>query len=93
MTSCENIGLGQEPPDWARIPAVDGTIHAVVTDNPTLCPEQVVTIISVLFPPSSRYPQGRYLWTWYSPFPDSDEPFGEVTHHGCHARDRRWLAG
>jgi len=74
VTSCANLGLGQEPPDWARIPAVEGTIHAVVTNNPTLCPKQVVTIISVLFPPSDEYPQGRYLWTWYSPFPGSDGP-------------------
>jgi len=75
--SCQNIGLGQEPPNWASIPAVDGTIHAQVTNNPALCPGQSVNIISVLFPPTTEYPQGRYLWTWYSPFPGSD---------GTHAR-------
>ncbi|MFD1972927.1 hypothetical protein ACFSJ1_28270 [Trinickia caryophylli] len=72
ITKCQNIGLGQQPPDWARIPGVKGTIHAVVTNHPTLCPNEVVTIISVLFPPTAEYPQGRYLWTWYSPFPGSD---------------------
>jgi hypothetical protein len=74
---CQPMALGAEPPDWAYVPAVDGVIHACVTDNPTLCPEQTVTIISVTFPPSDEYPQGRYLWTWYSPFPGSD---------GTHAR-------
>lgn len=64
--------FGEEPPNWARIPAVQGTIHACVTNNPALCPNQTVTICSVLFPPSDEYPQGRYLWTWYSPFPGSD---------------------
>ena len=75
--SCQNIGLGEEPPDWARIPGVQGTLHASVTNNPTLCPAQSVNILSVLFPPTAEYPQGRYLWTWYSPFPGSD---------GTHAR-------
>ncbi|MDB5142918.1 MAG: hypothetical protein JWQ66_1631 [Mucilaginibacter sp.] len=72
VTSCQNIGLGQEPPDWAGIPAVQGTIHATVVNNAALCPGQTVNIISVLFPPTNEYPQGRYLWTWYSPFPGSD---------------------
>ena len=57
---------------WARIPAVDGTIHGSITDNPSLSPGQTTNIISVLFPPTKEYPQGRYLWTWYSPFPGSD---------------------
>jgi hypothetical protein len=70
--SCDNIHLGQEPPDWARIPAVEGSIQAVVSNNKALCPNQNVNIISVLFPPAKEYPQGRYLWTWYSPFPGSD---------------------
>ncbi|WP_223488936.1 hypothetical protein [Pseudomonas sp. A-RE-19] len=70
--SCQNIGMGQEPPDWASIPAVQGTIHASVTDNAALSPGNQVNIISVLFPPSDEYEQGRYLWTWYSPFPGSD---------------------
>jgi len=72
VLSCQNIGLGEEPPNWAAIPAVEGTIQATVVNNPALCPNQTVTIISVLFPPSTQYPQGRYLWTWYSPFPGSD---------------------
>lgn len=72
VTSCENIGLGQEPPNWASIPAVDGTVHATISNNPALCPGEVVNIISVLFPPTQEYPDGRYLWTWYSPFPGSD---------------------
>ena len=70
--SCDNIHLGQEPPDWARIPAVLGTVHATVSNNKALCPGENVNIISVLFPPAKEYPQGRYLWTWYSPFPGSD---------------------
>ena len=70
--SCQNIGLGQEPPTWARIPGVQGRIHAYISNNTALCPGQAVDIISVLFPPSKEYPQGRYLWTWYSPFLGSD---------------------
>lgn len=70
--ACETMPLGQEPPNWARIPAVQGTIWAVANDNPTLCPNQRLALISVLFPPTDEYPQGRYLWTWYSPFPGSD---------------------
>jgi hypothetical protein len=31
-----------------------------------------VVVISIIFPPGPGYPQGRYLWTWYSPFPGSD---------------------
>ena len=72
VLSCQNIGLGEEPPNWASIPAVEGSIHATIVDNPVLCPGQTVNIISVLFPPTDEYPQGRYLWTWYSPFPGSD---------------------
>lgn len=70
--TCQSLGFGEEPPWWARISAVDGEIHAVVKYNPALCPENVVAIISVLFPESNEYPQGRYLWTWYSPFAGSD---------------------
>jgi hypothetical protein len=69
---CESLGLGQESPTWASTPGVDGTIQATVFNNPTLCPDEVVTIISIIFPASAEYPQGRYLWTWYSPFPDSN---------------------
>lgn len=70
---CEPMPFPAEPPDWARIPAALGTIHAVVTNSQALCPNQTVAIISVLFPPGNNiYPQGRFLWTWYSPFPGSD---------------------
>ncbi len=70
--NCDNIGLGEEPPNWASIPAVEGKIHATVVNNSALCPNETVNIISVLFPPTDEYPQGRYLWTWYSPFAGSD---------------------
>ena len=56
--------LGQEPPNWASL---DGTIQACITNNPTLCPNEVITVIAEIFPPTSEYPQGTYLWTWYSP--------------------------
>jgi len=75
--SCENMGLGQQPPGWASIPAVDGEIHATISNNKALCPNENINIVSVLFPPTKEYPLGRYLWTWYSPFPGSD---------GSHAR-------
>jgi hypothetical protein len=75
--TCESMPFGQEPPWWARIPEVEGLIHACVANNPALCPGQAVAIISVLFPPTGEYPQGRYLWTWYSPFAGS---------RGSHAR-------
>lgn len=61
------FSFGQEPPDWLSIPAVQGTCEATIVDNPALCPNQTVTIWSVLFPPADKYPQGTYLWTWYSP--------------------------
>lgn len=73
ITNCSGFGnfpFPQEPPTWAQIPAVEGKIHATVTNNPVLSPENTVTIISVLFPPSSfgtNYPDSTYLWTWYSP--------------------------
>ncbi len=72
IVNCRNIGLGQQPPTWASIPAVQGTIHATLIDNPVLCPHETVNIISALFPPTAKYPQGRYLWTWYSLLADSD---------------------
>lgn len=75
--TCQSMPLGEEPPWWASIPAVDGAIHACISDNAALCPGNDVAVIGVLFPPSDEYPQGRYLWTWYSPFPDSN---------GSHAR-------
>lgn len=69
---CSTLPLGQEPPNWAYVPGVDGTIQATITNNSTLCPNNTVVVISVIFPPGPGYPQGRYLWTWYSPFPGSD---------------------
>ena len=63
----------QEPPDWVSIPAVDATIQACITDNPVLCPNNVVTVFSVLFPPAEpNYPEATYLWTWYAPFLPGD---------------------
>lgn len=71
VTGCvsgKNFPFPEEPPDWVSIPAVDGTIQATVINNPVLCPNNPVTILSVLFPPSTpNYPDSTYLWTWYSP--------------------------
>ena len=66
----DGIPIGQQPPEWAYLGK--GIIHACVTNNPALCPDQTVTISSVIFPPSDEYPQGRFLWTWYSVFPGSN---------------------
>ena len=66
--SGKNFPFPEEPPNWVSIPAVEGTIRATVASNPVLCPENTVTILSVLFPPSApNYPDSTYLWTWYSP--------------------------
>lgn len=70
--TCQEMPIPEEPPWWARIPEVDGKVQACIENNPALCPRNNVALISVLFPPSDEYPQGRYLWTWYSPFPGSD---------------------
>ncbi|HEX8071787.1 MAG TPA: hypothetical protein VF546_17700 [Pyrinomonadaceae bacterium] len=73
VTSCDSssdtpFDFPEEGPDWVSTPAVQGTIQATVADNPALCPENTVTILSVLFPPSApNYPDSTYLWTWYSP--------------------------
>lgn len=71
VTNClagNNFPFPQEPPEWVKIPAEEGTIFATVTNNPVLCPNNTVTILSVLFPPSTpNYPDSTYLWTWYSP--------------------------
>lgn len=75
--TCATLPLGQEPPNWASIPAVDGSIHACISNNIELCPGHQIMLVSVLFPPTTEYLQGRYLWTWYSPFPNSN---------GSHAR-------
>jgi hypothetical protein len=64
---------GQEPPNWVSIPPVQGTIEATIVNNPKLCPGQVITNISVLFPPAKpKYREATYLWTWYSPPKGSD---------------------
>ena len=68
----EGVALGQQLPNWVSTPGVEGTIRATLANHPTLCPDNTVTIVSVLFPPSETYTEGRYLWTWYSPFPGSD---------------------
>ena len=73
VQSCQtgkNFPFPQEPPNWVSIPAVQGTIQATVVNNPVLCPDETVTILSVLFPPSPtnpNYPDSTYLWTWYCP--------------------------
>lgn len=71
VTNCvsgSQFPFPQEPPNWVAIPGVDGTIQATVVNNSVLCPNNTVTILSVLFPPSTpNYPDSTYLWTWYSP--------------------------
>lgn len=70
---CGPLPFPTEPPNWVSIPAVEGTIQACITDNPFLCPQERVMVVSVLFPPAPpNYPEATYLWTWYSPFPGSD---------------------
>ena len=71
VTGCvsgSNFPFPEEPPYWVAIQGEQGTIQATVANNPILCPENTVTILSVLFPPSTpNYPDSTYLWTWYSP--------------------------
>lgn len=70
LTGPGGMRLAAEPPDWVKIPGVQGTIQAVVTNDSVLSPNEQVAIVSVLFPPSDEYPaysESRYLWTWYSP--------------------------
>ena len=64
---CTSMPFGCEPPDWTYVPGVQGTIHATISSNPELSPGQPMMLVSVLFPPTNEYPQGRFLWTWYSP--------------------------
>lgn len=54
-----------EPPNWVSIG--QGEIKATISDNPDFCPGNIVTVAGVMFPPAKNYPQGTYLWTWYSP--------------------------
>lgn len=76
----EGFDFPQEPPHWISIPAVEGTIQATITNNPVLCPNTVVTVFSVLFPPSSpNYPDSTYLWTWYAPQNDDGTESRPVT--------------
>ena len=71
VTKCvsgKKFPFPQEPPNWVSIPAVKGTIQATIDNNSVLCPDNTVTVVSVLFPPSApNYPDSTYLWTWYSP--------------------------
>lgn len=62
--------LGAEAPDWVSTPGEQGQIWGMVIDDPVVSPNNPVAIYSVLFPPSDQYPQGRFLWTWYSPMSD-----------------------
>ncbi|MGH8479460.1 MAG: hypothetical protein ACREXK_07785 [Gammaproteobacteria bacterium] len=73
--SCIQFPFPQEPPDWVSIPAVEATVQATIMNNPVLCPDTIVTIYSVLFPPAPpNYPDSTYLWTWYSPLtPDGTQ--------------------
>jgi hypothetical protein len=77
----EGEPLAEEPPGWASSKGTDGAIHAVIVENPDLCPGHTVAVIGELFPPSDEYPQGRYLWTWYSPI-----DAGGTAGPGSHAR-------
>jgi hypothetical protein len=67
----EHVKLGLQRPWWASEPEAHGAIHACIEDNPVLGPGNEIVVISELFPPIPQYPQGRYLWTWYAPFPGS----------------------
>lgn len=71
VLECQGFGnfpFPQQAPTWVQTDGVEGTIQATIVDNQYLCPENVVTVVSVLFPPSGpNYPDSTYLWTWYSP--------------------------
>jgi hypothetical protein len=71
VTGCvsgKQFPFPEEPPYWVSITGEQGTIQATIQNNTTLCPENTVTVLSVLFPPSApNYPDSTYLWTWYSP--------------------------
>jgi hypothetical protein len=71
--TCGPLPFPQESPTWVSTPGVGATIQACLANNPTLCPDNNVMVVSVLFPPAlPNYPEATYLWTWYSPFPGSD---------------------
>ncbi|WP_428231402.1 hypothetical protein [Flavobacterium sp.] len=75
-----NFPFPQQAPNWVQIPAVQGSIQATVVNNPVLCPKNTVTVLGVLFPPSSpNYPDSTYLWTWYSPLNASGSSSRPVT--------------
>ena len=68
--TCETgakFSFGQEPPNWLTLPHIVSACEATIVDNPALCPNTTITIYSVVFPPADKYPQGTYLWAWYSP--------------------------
>ncbi|WP_291287530.1 hypothetical protein [Flavobacterium sp.] len=70
----------QQPPNWVQIPAVKGSIQATITSNPVLCPNNRVTVVGVLFPPSgNNYPDSTYLWTWYSPLDSTGNSSRPIT--------------
>ncbi|UUZ53706.1 hypothetical protein LP419_34490 [Massilia sp. H-1] len=72
--SADGFDFPQEPPNWVSKPGVQGTLRATITNNAVLCPNTVVTVFSVLFPPSgTNYPEATYLWTWYAPLDASGE--------------------
>lgn len=54
-----------QPPNWVALG--QGEIKATIVKNQDLCPGNTVVVAGVMFPPAKNYPQGTYLWTWYSP--------------------------
>ncbi|MEA3008563.1 MAG: hypothetical protein QOJ91_255 [Sphingomonadales bacterium] len=60
------MAMGAEAPNWVSTPGEKGTIWATIDDDPVVSPNNFVALYSVLFPPSCQYPNGRFLWTWYS---------------------------
>lgn len=83
ITECAGFGnfpFPQEAPNWVQIPAVQGSVQATILNNPVLCPNNPVTVLGVLFPPSApNYPDSTYLWTWYSPLNSSGSSSRPVT--------------
>jgi hypothetical protein len=72
-TECHRKLLGAQPPDWMSLPEAGGQIRAILEQHEDFCPNNKIVICSALFPPTEEYPQGRYLWTWNSIFPDSPD--------------------